>query len=76
MFTRDRLFRELRDEMRRLAGSIDTLRVETARIADTQADVKDHEDRLRRVERWMYALPVSLLSSAAAVVIAWLGRIH
>lgn len=32
--------------------------------------VEDHEVRLRRVERWVYAVPPSLIISAAAVAIA------
>lgn len=30
----------------------------------------DHESRLRRVEAWMYALPVAVLTAIASAVVA------
>lgn len=32
--------------------------------------LKDHEKRLRRAEKWMYALPPTIVVSGAAIVIA------
>lgn len=32
--------------------------------------IKDHETRLRQLERWKYALPSSLMLALASVVIA------
>ncbi|MFT2016280.1 hypothetical protein ACMA1D_10620 [Streptomyces sp. 796.1] len=34
----------------------------------------DHEARIRRVERWFYALPVSAVASVAAAATALWGR--
>ena len=62
MFFRTRAWQELRIELARVAGAVDVM--------------KDHENRLRRIERYMYAIPASLLGSAAAVVIAWLSHTH
>jgi len=30
----------------------------------------DHEERLRRTERWMYALPASLITALISIVVA------
>lgn len=32
--------------------------------------IDDHERRLRSVERWMYALPPTLIMAAASLVVA------
>jgi hypothetical protein len=32
--------------------------------------VEDHEARLRRVERWMYTVPPTIVVSATAIIIA------
>lgn len=46
-------------------------------VAEELKDLPDHEQRIRSLERWRYALPATLISSivaaAAAVVGAW-GR--
>lgn len=42
-----------------------------ARIEAGQARVvEDHEARLRRVERWVYAVPPTLITAGAAIIIA------
>lgn len=33
--------------------------------------LEDHETRLRRVERWMYVLPPTLITAIGAVVLAF-----
>lgn len=38
--------------------------------------LRDHELRLRSVERWKYALPASIASSATAITIAILESHH
>ena len=50
-------------ELRRTLGRIE-LRQERV--------IEDHEARLRRVERWVYGIPPSILIAAAAVVVALL----
>jgi hypothetical protein len=32
--------------------------------------VEDHEQRLRRIERWMYVLPPTVITAGAAVILA------
>lgn len=32
--------------------------------------IDDHEARLRKVERWMYVLPPTIITAAAAVILA------
>ena len=32
--------------------------------------IDDHEARLRRVERWMYVLPPTVITAGAAVILA------
>ena len=34
----------------------------------------DHEKRLRAIERWMYAVPATVISSLAALAVAVWGR--
>ena len=36
----------------------------------TRDQLKDHEVRLRKMERWMYALPLTLVTSMVAAVAA------
>lgn len=48
------------------------LRDLVTRIAATDADA-DHEDRIRRVEKWSYAIPGSLLLGVASVLLAWVA---
>ena len=62
MLFRSRQFQELRIELARIAGAVDVM--------------KDHENRLRRIERYMYAIPASVAGSAAAIVIAWISHTH
>jgi len=51
--------------------SLGELQRTLARIEAGQARVvEDHEARLRRVERWVYAVPPTILVSAAAVITA------
>ena len=47
------------------------LRRTLARIELRQESVvQDHEIRLRRVERWVYAVPPTIIVAASAVVVA------
>lgn len=40
------------------------------KMSNQAAQLSDHETRLRSVERWKYALPVSIVTSTTAIVIA------
>lgn len=33
--------------------------------------VDDHEGRLRRLERWSYALPPTIVTAGAGLLLAW-----
>lgn len=51
--------------------SLGELQRSLARIEQGQARVvDDHEIRLRRVEKWVYTLPPTIITAAAAVIIA------
>ena len=53
------------------AVSMGELQRSLARIEAGQTRMmEDHEQRLRRVERWVYAIPSAVIVSAAAVVVA------
>jgi hypothetical protein len=58
------------------ARAFQELRVELARIAGGMTAIQDHETRIRRIERYMYAIPASILTSGAAVIIAWMSHVH
>lgn len=51
----------LRDEVLR---SLDRMEAKLDKVTD------DHELRLRKVERWVYAVPPTLLLAAASIVAA------
>jgi hypothetical protein len=36
--------------------------------------IDDHEHRLRRIEKWMYLLPPTVITAGAAVILAVLNR--
>lgn len=62
MFFRSRAFQDIRVELARIAGGMQA--------------IQDHEARLRRIERYMYSIPVSLFGSCAAIIIAWINHTH
>lgn len=84
------LWDEQRRQSDRLADAIGALNKTVARLAghldaigarNTAADLidGDHENRLRSLERWRYALPASALvamASAAAAIVAALHALH
>lgn len=47
------------------------LRVEIARLTGLLTTITDHEARLRRVERYMYTIPASVITSAIALIVTW-----
>ena len=44
------------------------MEVFSAHLANTKEDVSDIETRLRRVERWTWALPVSVVSLVISAI--------
>lgn len=57
--------RDIYDELVRLKDSIREL---AARVDSSKGTVEDHESRIRDLERWKYAIPVTLLATIAMVV--------
>lgn len=59
--------RDVWTEVRELADAVRGLVVVVDQVAD-------HEQRLRRAERWLYALPLSLLVAIGSAVAAVWGQ--
>lgn len=59
--------KDVYDELRKLHDQVATMTPQAQLI-------QDHEARLRRTERWLYALPPSLLLALASLIVALLGR--
>lgn len=57
----------------RLAGHLDA--INTRNLAADRID-GDHENRLRSLERWRYALPVSALAAIASAAVAIVAALH
>jgi hypothetical protein len=56
--------REIYDE---LVGMRDDVRAVTQHSEAVRATLTDHEERIRGVERWKYAIPVTVLMGASAL---------
>lgn len=54
--------RDVYDQLVRLTG-------EVRGMAGQRETLSDHEQRIRGLERWRYALPVALVSAGGSVVI-------
>lgn len=74
--TEDLGLRRERAEAMAMSGedvTLGELRRTLARIELRQEDVvRDHEVRLRRVERWVYAVPPTIIVAASAVIVSLL----
>lgn len=65
--------REIYDAVVRLTGRVDVL---IEQQTTTTAEVKDHEARLRAVERRMWPMPsIALLLAAASLAVAVIPRL-
>jgi len=65
--------REIYDAVVRLTGRVDVL---IQQLAETRADVADHEERIRGLERRQWPLPAAgLLISLAALAIGLLPQL-
>lgn len=62
-------FKDMYDEMRKLVVVVQTLTQELKESRDTD---RDHERRIRVLERWMWGLPVSIVAAIAAAIKAFL----
>jgi len=58
---------DLYGELREMSGKLSTA---ITHQEVTRAQLHDHEQRLRALEAWRYALPVSALSAVAAAIAA------
>lgn len=57
--------KDVYDELRKLHDQV-------AAMTPQGQLIQDHEARLRRTERWLYALPPSLLLALASLIVALL----
>jgi len=51
----------------------DDVRDLKSRHTDMIEKISDHEDRIRSIERWKYAIPLATLSAVATVFVSLLG---
>jgi hypothetical protein len=59
--------REIYDEIVGMREDVRSLSQHNERVTETLAD---HEDRIRGLERWKYALPVAAVTSAGTLITA------
>jgi len=45
-------------------------------IAETLKIIPDHENRIRKLERWVYAFPLSVIISTGSMALAAYGWLH
>lgn len=50
------------------------LRTDLGPTIQNAADVPDHENRIRSLERWKYAIPPGILGAFASIVISFWKR--
>ncbi|MBA0054305.1 hypothetical protein E0L36_26670 [Streptomyces sp. AJS327] len=59
---------------REIYDAVQSLREEVRSLAQTREAVdstlEDHEERIRGIERWKYALPVAAVTSAGTLILA------
>jgi hypothetical protein len=60
-------------EVSRFSGRLDSL---DARTSSGDASCRDHEARLRSLERWRYAFPVSAGTAVLSAIIAFFSAVH
>ena len=61
--------KDLYIELRKVGDKVNEMVPQGVQLAD-------HEKRLRKVERWIWSLPSSLILSAAAIAVAYLETHH
>jgi hypothetical protein len=62
----ERALQDLRVSMAEVKGSLATL------AASAEPTTKDHETRIRRIEKWVYGVPIT----AAATIVAFIVTNH
>lgn len=61
--------REIYDQV---VGLRDDVRSLTQNNAHVNEQIDDHEERLRAIERWKYAVPAGLLTGVGSAVVAFM----
>ena len=56
---------EIRQDVKELKIQID--RIDRTGSIGTKAELEDHESRLRRIEQWMYGVPLAVVLGIASV---------
>jgi hypothetical protein len=59
------------DQLVRLTDEVQDM---SAPMRQAGVQLGDHESRIRRMERWLYALPITALTAIAAIVVALRGK--
>jgi len=66
--------KDIHEKVTEIAENVHELKATQAatlgRVTDQVARINDHEDRIRRLEAWRYALPVSALAAIVSAVVA------
>ena len=63
--------KEVYDEMKELILEVRQL---TSEYRNSRLVDEDHEKRLRSLERWMYAIPASLIAAIGSVVVTLMNK--
>jgi hypothetical protein len=66
----------VKEDIAKISGHIEM--IDSQNLASDRAH-QDYENRIRALEHWRYALPTTILVSAASIVISvveWLSRTH
>lgn len=64
---------EVRADVKSLDEKIE--KIDRTGSIGTREDLTDHETRIRRVEKWMYGVPLAAAVSLASIVAALLPRL-
>lgn len=60
------------DKLDRIDAQNMTILVALTRVQEQVSSMPDHEDRIRKLERWKYGLPATIITSlVAAAVSGW-----
>lgn len=68
--------KEVWDELRALGNHVAAMTPQGEKIRDQEKRLDTQDQRLNKIERWMYALPVSLLLATSSVAIAVIQSHH
>lgn len=69
--TNKELLLEVRADVKELYACVKKL---TALQPETERELRDHESRLRGLERWRYSIPASIVTGLGALVAVLIGK--